>query len=129
MHLQYVALHEVKRCMVVWCTQNARDGSNFMWHQPCQQCTFTTSVDIKKTRYKKTIHSCRITCESSESARQRRIALYKSDTKIFKKCLNHLNVPRCGKIGSAIQYIVWRTAVCSHFPALGYFEKLNAVMP
>ena len=27
----------------------------------------------------KAIHSCRITCERSESARERRLALYKSD--------------------------------------------------
>ena len=30
-----------------------------------------------KTRYKKARHSCRITCEHSESVRERRIALYK----------------------------------------------------
>ena len=34
-----------------------RDGSSFMWHQPCQRCKYTTSVDIKtkqkNTRYKK----------------------------------------------------------------------------
>ena len=24
------------------------DGSSFMWHQPCQRCKYTTSVDIKK---------------------------------------------------------------------------------
>ena len=23
-----------------------RDGSGFMWHQPCQRCKYTTSVDI-----------------------------------------------------------------------------------
>ena len=50
-------LHEVKWCMVVWCAQNLRrDGSSFMWHQPCQRCKHTTLVDIKKTktkRYKK----------------------------------------------------------------------------
>ena len=35
-HLMYVALHEVTWCMVVWHTQNlCRDGSSFMWHQPC----------------------------------------------------------------------------------------------
>ena len=35
--------------MVVWCTQNARvDGSSFMWHQPCQRCKYTTSVNIPK---------------------------------------------------------------------------------
>ena len=25
-----------------------RDGCGFMWHQPCQRCKYTTSVDIKK---------------------------------------------------------------------------------
>ena len=34
---------------------------------------------IFKKRAIKTIHSCRITCEHSESARERRITLYKSD--------------------------------------------------
>ena len=34
---------------------------------------------IFKNALKKAIHSCRITCERSESARERRIALYKSD--------------------------------------------------
>ena len=66
--------------MVVWCTQNAPrltlSGSRLLWHQPCQRCKYTTSVDIQK-RAIKTVHSCRITCERSESARERRIALYK----------------------------------------------------
>ena len=26
------------------------DSSSFMWHQPCQRCKYTTSVDIKKER-------------------------------------------------------------------------------
>ena len=30
-----------------------RDGSSFLWHQPCEHCKYTTSVDIQKTRYKK----------------------------------------------------------------------------
>ena len=52
----YVALHEVTWSMVVWCTQDLRrDGSSFMWHQPCQRCKYTTSVDIQKTRYKKLV--------------------------------------------------------------------------
>ena len=56
-----------------------RDGSSFMWRQPCPRCKYTTSVDIQKRAIKKeAIHSCRITCERSESARERRIALYKS---------------------------------------------------
>ena len=46
-HLTYVTLHEVTWCIVVWCTQKLRwDGSSFMWHQPCQRCEYTTSVDI-----------------------------------------------------------------------------------
>ena len=74
------ALHEVTWCMVVWCTQNLRrDGSSFMWHPPCQRCKYTTSVYIQKRAVKKASHSCRITCERSESARERRIALFKSE--------------------------------------------------
>ena len=43
--------------MVVWCTQDLRrDGSSFMWHQPCQRCKYTTSVDIKKRAIKLVIH-------------------------------------------------------------------------
>ena len=52
-HLTYVALHEVTWCMVVWCTQNLRrNGCSFMWHQPCQRCKYTTSVDIQKRAIK-----------------------------------------------------------------------------
>ena len=81
----YLALHEVTWCMVVWCTQNLhRDGSSFMWHQPCQRCKYTTSVDIQKAS-----HSCRITCERSESAQERRIALYKSNHH------HHHHIPPC----------------------------------
>ena len=29
-----------------------RDGSTFMWHQPCQRCKYTTSVDIQKRAIK-----------------------------------------------------------------------------
>ena len=47
-----------------------RDGSSFMWLQPCK---YITSVDSKA------IHSCGITYEGSESARERRTALYKND--------------------------------------------------
>ena len=54
-----------------------RDGNSFMWHQTCQRCKYTTS--LWKKRKREAIHSCRITCERSESARERRIALYKSD--------------------------------------------------
>ena len=33
--------------------RTSRDGSSFMWHQPCQRCKYTPSVDIQKTRCKK----------------------------------------------------------------------------
>ena len=54
-----------------------RDGSSFMWHQPCQRCKYTTSVEIEK-RAVKSYYSCRFTCERSESARERRTAQYKT---------------------------------------------------
>ena len=60
-----------------------RDGSSFMymtWHRPCQRCNYTTSVDIQKRSYEKLVtHVLRITCERSESARERRTALYRSN--------------------------------------------------
>ena len=28
------------------------DGSSFMWHQPCQRCKYTTSVDVRKCTIK-----------------------------------------------------------------------------
>ena len=46
------------------------DGSSFVWHQPCQRCKYTTSVDIQKRTIKKDGHSCRITCERNESAQK-----------------------------------------------------------
>ena len=50
----YVALHEVTWCMAALCTQNLRpDGSSFVWHQPCQRCKYTTSVDIQNRAIKK----------------------------------------------------------------------------
>ena len=51
-----------------------RAGSSFMWHQPGQRCKYTTPVDIQKCAIK-TIHSCKITCERNESAREQRITL------------------------------------------------------
>ena len=50
-----------------------RDGSSFMWHQPCQCCTPLRW--IVRNALRKAFHLCRITCERSESARE----LYKSD--------------------------------------------------
>ena len=32
--------------------RTCRDGSSFMWHQPCQHCKYTSSVDIQKRAIK-----------------------------------------------------------------------------
>ena len=43
-------------CAVVRCTQNLRrDGCSSTWHQPCQRCKYTTSVDVQKTCYEKLV--------------------------------------------------------------------------
>ena len=67
----------------VWCTQNVRrDSISFTWLQPYNnqtalfnQIALSTSVDIKNTRYKR----IPVTHSRSESAREQRIALYKSE--------------------------------------------------
>ena len=46
-----------------------------MWHQPCQRCKYTTSVDIqqqqqKKKRYKKLVTHVETQGERSESAQE-----------------------------------------------------------
>ena len=47
---EYAALHAMTWCMVVWCTQNlCRDGSSFMWHQPCQRFTPLWWIFKKRT--------------------------------------------------------------------------------
>ena len=40
---------------MVYTERAETDGSSFMWHQPCQRCKYTTSVDIEKTRYKRPV--------------------------------------------------------------------------
>ena len=40
----------VHGCMMY--TETRRDGSSFMWLQPCQRCMYTTSVDIQKRAIK-----------------------------------------------------------------------------
>ena len=73
-----VALHEVAWLYGVHRTR--REGSSVTWHQVRQRCKYVHHFGgYLKTRYKKASHSCRITCECSEFARERRIALYKSD--------------------------------------------------
>ena len=53
-------------------THTHRGGCSFMWHQPCQRCKYTISVDIQnKTKMcYNASHSCRSTCERSESAQE-----------------------------------------------------------
>ena len=55
-HFTYAALHEVTWSMVVWCTQNLRrDGSSFMWHQPCQRLSTSLRWIFKKRAIKKLV--------------------------------------------------------------------------
>ena len=42
MHLMYVALHEVTCAWLYVIHRTRRDGSSFMWHQPCQRNKYTT---------------------------------------------------------------------------------------
>ena len=85
MHLSYVALHEVTWCTVVWCTQNAPRRQQ-LHVKPAMPALIVHHFGrySKETRYKKTSHSCRITCERSESARERTIVLHKK-IKLKKK--------------------------------------------
>ena len=48
-------------------------------HQPCQRCKYTTSVDIQKPVLKIKLVTHVESHASAVSARERRIALYKSD--------------------------------------------------
>ena len=75
--------NELPKDMAEWSTQNLRrDGSSFTWHLPCgtqnERCQYTTSVDIKNTRYKKgysqTLIRNHMRHVRSESAREQRIA-------------------------------------------------------
>ena len=40
---------------VSWAVIHSESWNDNMRHQPCQRCKYTTSVDIKKTRYKKLV--------------------------------------------------------------------------
>ena len=60
-----------------------RDGSSFMWRQPCQRCKYTTLVDILKTHYKKLFTHV----ESHASA----VSLLKSGEWHYIKAINNNN--------------------------------------
>ena len=71
-------------CIVEWCTQNLRRNGSISRGTSHAAATkryqYTTSVDINNTRYKKdtVTHSESHANVRSESAREQRIALYKS---------------------------------------------------
>ena len=69
--------------MVEWCTQDLRRNGSISLGTSHATSTehyqYTTSVDINNTRYKRIVtHSESHASERSESAREQRIALYKS---------------------------------------------------
>ena len=66
----------VHGCMV-YTDRTRRDGSSFMWHQPCQRCKYTTSVENQWRAITEKLNHM----QRSQSAREPRrlIALYKSD--------------------------------------------------
>ena len=87
----YVALHEVTWSMVVWCTQNwLRDGSSFMWHQPCQHCKYTTLWIFKKPALKSQSLLLNHLWAQWVCSRERRIALYKWSSSVSLLSLNRL---------------------------------------
>ena len=76
-HASYVCgLHEVTRCRGVCCT---RTQNALRWQQFHASAVSTPLGWVFKRRYRKLVNYCRITGHRSESARERRIALYKSD--------------------------------------------------
>ena len=63
--------------MVEWCTENISRGTSHA--TSTERYQYTVSVDIHNTRYKRIVtHSESHASERSESAREQRIALYKS---------------------------------------------------
>ena len=76
MHLTYVALHKVTWCMVHRTCAETASVSRGTSHV---SVVSTPLWWIFKNALYKASHSCKITCERSESARERRIALYKSN--------------------------------------------------
>ena len=91
-HPTYVALNEVTLyvnwCVVALCTQNVcRDSISFTWHQPCNNQTALQLHHFGgylKRAIKGYNYSLKIECvKSAETARQQRIALYKSNESII----------------------------------------------
>jgi len=84
MHPAYVDLIEVTWCTVVWCTGTERAEMAAVSRGTGHVSALSTPLrwifkNVLKKKKKKRSHSCRNTCERSESARERGIALNKSD--------------------------------------------------
>ena len=81
MYLTYLVLHEVACCMVVWCTQNAPRRQQFHVAPAMPAVSTPLRWIFKKRGIKKEEEELvtRVECVYNESARERRIALYKSD--------------------------------------------------
>ena len=72
-----------------------QDGCSFIWHQPCLRCKCTTSVDIFfKAHYKKLV------IHVDSHARERRMALYKSNQQEWLLCL-------AGKLNHSLKTGEW----------------------
>ena len=56
---------------------------SFMWHQPCQRCLYTTSVDIQKTRYKNLVTHVQSHASS--------VSLLESGEQRYTKAINSSN--------------------------------------
>ena len=61
--------------------RTCQDGSSFMWHQPCQRCKYTTSMDIQKHA----INNPVIHVESRVST----VSLLESREQCYKKVINN----------------------------------------
>ena len=79
----------VHGCMVY--TERAETAAVASGTSHVSALKYTTSVDNQK-RAIKTSHSYRITCERSESAGERRIALYKSDQQQQQMNSKHVKI-------------------------------------
>ena len=71
----------MKWCDMV-CTEWNQDGSSFTWHQPRNKQTALNFGGYFLKCYWKLVIHWESTCEHSESAREWRIALYKSDQQL-----------------------------------------------
>ena len=95
-----------------------RDGSSFMWHQPCQRCKYTTLVDIQKRAIKSDSLMQNHMLAPWVCSRARK-ALYKSDqqqqeTKCQKLLRNQLfaNTPRLFEVDSMCRK--WSYSLLTH---------------